>query len=417
MRDLLPAEVALRDRCEGLIRRTYARFGYQAVETPALESIGRLSAGQGGENEKLIYRVLKRGDKLTKALARVSEGEDLGALVELGLRYDLTVPLARYYAANQGQLPTPFKALQIGSVWRAERPQRGRYRQFTQVDIDVLGEPSVAAEIDLVAATTEALAALGLDDVEVRLNDRRLLSALVAGCGFDPAREGSVLIALDKLDKVGPDGVGKELRESDHPAPAVERVLSVLDQGWDGLVQVADEARSARGDTSAQDGLDALAAIQAAHGDGGKLRLDPSLVRGMGYYTGPIFEVALAGETSSIAGGGRYDDMIGAMLGRSVPACGFSIGFERVILVLTERGQVGGAAERVALLIDPRHDDGAAVLATASALRSDERVVSVLVARKNTRAQLDELATHGFTAVARYQAGAPPELRSLQPKA
>ncbi|RKY17355.1 MAG: histidine--tRNA ligase [Planctomycetota bacterium] len=447
MRDLLPAEVALRDRCEATIRGTYGRFGYQAVETPALEAIERLAGGQGGENAKLIYRVLKRGDKLARAVAAlhatadgagdgmpgraggdadksttdgaatdeatsVAADEALAGLVNLGLRFDLTVPLARYFAHNQGQLPAPFKALQIGPVWRAERPQKGRYRQFTQCDIDVLGEPSALAEIDLLEATTTTLAALGLDDCEVRLNDRRLLSALVQATGFDPAREGSVLIALDKLDKLGPDGVGKQLREAGHEAAAVEQLLAVLERGWDGLVSVAEQRQAAGQGEAAAQALASLDAIRSAHPG---VRLDPSLVRGMGYYTGPIFEVGLKGYNFSLAGGGRYDDMIGAQLGRAVPACGFSIGFERVLLVLAERGGLTAGPERVALLADAKRLDGVEVLAAARVLRSGERVVSLLAARKNARAQLDELARHGFSHVARVGSGDPPELRPLSP--
>ena len=407
MRDLLPSQVRLRDRCEAIIRSSYASFGFDAVETPALEHIELLTGGQGGDNEKLIYKVMKRGDKLD--LAAASSPDEL---VDYGLRYDLTVPLARYYANNQGQLPTPFKALQIGSVWRAERPQKGRFRQFTQCDIDVLGEASIAAEVDLVAATTATLAALGLRGFRVRLNDRRLLSRLVVAAGFDPAREASVLVSLDKLDKLGAAGVRVELLSAGHAEAAADALLDVLGRGAEGLAQAAvgdDAAVAALADLQRL-----CAAFAAGLPGGGELVLDPTLVRGMGYYTGPVFEVELEGYGFSIAGGGRYDEMIGGLLGRPVPACGFSIGFERVVLVLEERGEGAPHGERVALLFDPQHDDLGAVSAAGSALRgSAQRVVSLLPARKNQGAQLGELQRHGFTHVVRFRADQAPELRPL----
>lgn len=405
MRDLLPAEVALRQRCEQVIRERYAAFGYEAIETPALEHIELLTGGQGGENEKLIFKVLKRGEKLDLAGA-----VDESSVVDFGLRYDLTVPLARYYANNQGQLPAPFKALQIGPVWRAERPQKGRYRQFTQCDIDLLGEASLAAELDLLAATTATLSDLGLSGFSVRINDRRLLSRLVAAAGFDASTEGAVLISLDKLDKLGREGVAAELSAAGHAESAVQTLLGILDDGEAGL------RRAVAGcETSAAALADLLRLGEAFAGSsaGGAVSLDPTLVRGMGYYTGTIFEVGLPGYGFSVAGGGRYDELVGALAGRSVPACGFSIGFERVVLVLGEQGAPTRTGERVALLFDPQKDGSAAVLEAAARLRGEGRCVSALALKKSMGRQLDDLAQHGFTAFCRFDATGAGELRPL----
>jgi histidyl-tRNA synthetase len=320
------------------------------------------------------------------------------------------VPLVRYYAHNHARLPQPLKAIQIGPVWRAERPQHGRYRQFTQCDIDILGVASEVAEIELILATSEALAALGLKDLTVRLNDRRLLTALVEHCGFDPGRAGSVLIGLDKLDKVGREGVGAELREAGHPAGAVERMLDILassttpdalrgllgagvDEGvWAGLQRILD-----------------IVETQAA----GRFRLvfDAALVRGMGYYTGPIFEVQHGGGTSSIAGGGRYDRMIGKFIGRDIPATGFSIGFERVISILLERGAATEAdGDRVALVFDEAALGP--VLGLARDLREQGKVVLLEARGKRLGKQLQDLETRGFRSIGVVDAGGTVEWRA-----
>ena len=388
MRDVLPDEVALRDWAMAQILAVYRRHGFVRIETPAVESLRLLLRSDGGENEKLIFKILKRGEKLQTA----GRPEDMA---DLGLRFDLTVPLVRYYAHNLACLPQPLKAIQIGPVWRAERPQQGRYRQFTQCDIDVLGVASEVAEIELILATTEALAALGLKDLTVRLNDRRVLGAMVAHCGFDPARAGSVFIALDKLDKIGRDEVAAELREAGHAADAVDRLLALLgsattpaalhgllgpraDEGvWRGLRRIVDTVTG-----------------QAA----GRFRLafDATLVRGMGYYTGPIFEVQHGDSTSSIAGGGRYDRMVGKFIGRDVPATGFSIGFERVIGILMERGSPTEAdGPRVALVFDDTMDL-APVLGLARDLREQGRHVLLETRGKRLGKQLQELEARGF---------------------
>src|SRR5262245_14490476 len=328
-RDLLPAECALRDEALAAILRTYRSWGFARIETPALEHLELLTGGQGGENEKLIFKLMKRGEKLHEALAAsagAAPAED--ALADCGLRFDLTVPLARYYAEHQSELPLPFKAIQVGPVWRAERPQKGRYRQFTQCDIDVIGEAGPQAEIELLLATTDALAALGLAGFTVRINDRRFLLAFAAHCDVTtPADQERLFIALDKLDKVGLDGVIAELEEQQLRGRLMRPHLELLQKASaedDPLARFEPMAWAA-GSLGALRGI--AASVRAALGAAARVAVDFTLVRGMGYYTGPIFEISAEGSPGSLAGGGRYDKMIGRVLGRDVPACGFSIGF------------------------------------------------------------------------------------------
>ena len=388
MRDVLPDEVTLRDWAMAQIVSVYRRHGFVRIETPAVESLRLLLHSEGGENEKLIYKILKRGEKLATA----GSPEDLA---DLGLRFDLTVPLVRYYAHNHARLPQPLKAIQIGPVWRAERPQQGRYRQFTQCDIDILGLGSEIAEIELILATTEALAALGLKDLTVRLNDRRVLAGLVGHCGFDPARAGSVFIGLDKLDKIGREGVAADLREAGHPADAVTRLLDTL--GGGAAPSAVRALLGPRVDEAVWRGLERILEVVETQA-GGRFRLvfDATLVRGMGYYTGAIFEIQHGSGASSIAGGGRYDRMVGRFTGRDVPATGFSIGFERVVSLLLERGPVAEAeGERVTLVFDESGDLGP-VLALARDLREQGKLVLLEARTKRLGKQLQDLEGRGF---------------------
>jgi histidyl-tRNA synthetase len=389
MRDVLPDEVALRDWAMAQILTVYRRHGFVRIETPAVESLRVLLRSDGGENEKLIFKILKRGEKLATA----GSADDM---TDLGLRFDLTVPLVRYYAQNQARLPQPLKAIQIGPVWRAERPQQGRYRQFTQCDIDILGVASEVAEIELILATIEALTALGLKDLTVRLNDRRLLAAMVAHCGFDVARAGSVFIALDKLDKIGRDGVAEELREAGHAPAAVERLLDLLASS--ATPTALRTVLGAAADEAVWRGLQRiLDTVQAQAAGRFRLVFDATLVRGMGYYTGPIFEIQHGDSTSSIAGGGRYDRMVGRFIGRDVPATGFSIGFERVIGILMERGPSAEAeAERVALVYDDTTATLGPVLNLARDLREQGRHVLLEAKAKRLGKQLQDLEGRGF---------------------
>jgi histidyl-tRNA synthetase len=417
MRDLLPAEVELRDAATQQILAVYRAFGFRRIETPALENLRLLVGSEGGENEKLIFKVLKRGEDLEAALR--SRGE----LAEHGLRFDLTVPLARYYAENHARLPDPLKAVQIGPVWRAERPQKGRYRQFTQCDIDILGVASGVAEVELILATSEALTRLGLSDLAMRINDRRLLGAIARHCGFPEAAQAGFFIAFDKLDKIGPEGVLGELRETGYDAAAIERferLLPTLQKGEMSLEALP--ALLGGGAAGAAPAFESLAWVIRTVGRempaGARVQFDPTLVRGMGYYTGTIFEATSPAFPSSIAGGGRYDRMIGRLLNREVPACGFSIGFERLITILAERGGIAAAPEqgtparRIAFLVEGT-SDLAPALAAARALRSAGDLVSLEIKRKNLGKQLESLAEHGFSAVATSEATGPPTVKPL----
>ena len=403
MRDVLPDEVERRDVAVQRILTIYRSYGFRRIETPALESLRLLTGSGGGENEKLIFKVLRRGEDLDGAL-RAGDRD----LADLGLRYDLTVPLARYYAENHARLPDPLKAIQIGPVWRADRPQKGRYRQFTQCDIDVLGASSVVVEVELILATADALrTAFGLPELTVRINDRRILGLVARHAGFAEEAQGEFFIVFDKLDKIGAAGVLSELREGGHDAAAVARFEALLPTLQKGEMSL-DELRAAlavEGEAAFEWLATIIRTVNAELGRGAQVRFDPTLVRGMGYYTGTIFEVSTTGITSSVAGGGRYDQMIGMLLGREVPACGFSIGFERLIAVLGEQqappgvaaSQADLATPRLALLVEGAGDLTAA-LAAARRLRGEGQLVSLEVRRKNLGKQLEDLATHGFTA-------------------
>jgi histidyl-tRNA synthetase len=351
MRDLLPADVAVRDHVLGSISAVYRQFGYQRIETPALENIERLQSGEGGDNEKLIFEVLRRG-----LPPEVPAGTSLRELVDLGLRYDLTVPLTRFYGNNHASLPLPFRSLQVGPVWRADRPQKGRYRQFYQCDIDIIGEPSVLAEAELIEATSEALAAIGLTGTTIRLSDRRFLAALAADTGVAPEAYDAFFITLDKLDKIGWVGVQAELAELGFPP---ERVAAVMEK-IQGLTDVpADKLAHALADSVPGLAADVIGDLATTAASLDRLasertqlplswRFDPTLVRGMGYYTGQVFEITHPDMSGSVAGGGRYDKLIGRSLGHDVPACGFSIGFERIVDLLSRER----ARDAVAVLVE-----------------------------------------------------------------
>jgi len=401
MRDLLPADVAVRDHVLARITEVYHRYGYQRIETPALENIERLGGGQGGENEKLTYRVLRRGlDE------QVPAGTPLTDLVDLGLRYDLTVPLSRFYGNNRNTLPQPFRSFQFGPVWRAERPQKGRYRQFTQCDIDVLGEPSVLVEVELIEATAQALAATGLAGTTVRVSDRRFLTALVDDAGVPAERADSVLITLDKLDKIGWDGVRAELAGRGLAEPVIARLTDTI-TGLGGVApaKLVDGLSDALPNLG-EDALTDLATTTGALAAVADLswEFDPTLVRGMGYYTGQIFEVTHPSSAGSVAGGGRYDKLIGRFLGTDVPACGFSIGFERIVDLLS----TAPATERVAVLYESDVDP-ATVLAAARAVRAEGRTVAPVRRSGKFGAQLGRLAGWGYTSFVHLRADAAPQ--------
>ena len=397
MRDILPEEMQIRDYVIGVIKETYGRFGFTSIETPCMENIANLTNKQGGDNEKLIFKVLKRGEKLN--VAQAQEEEDV---VDFGMRYDLTVPLVRYYSNNAAQLPSPFKALQIGNVWRAERPQRGRFRQFMQCDIDIFGEPSNLAEIELILATTTTLTKLGFKGFEIRINDRRILKAMAAYSGFPEEAYDNVFITLDKMDKIGLEGVRAELLENGFDGNTVDKYLELyqnLEKAEDGVAYLG-EALSGVMEASVTEGLrEIIDSVQATKEAGFETVFDPTLVRGMSYYTGTIFEIAIPEFGGSCGGGGRYDAMVGKFTGKEVPACGFSIGFERIILLLTESGfRVPDAPKRVAYLVEKGVEGQALCDVIAKAQEARAQGQQVLVARmnKNKKFQKEQLTAQGY---------------------
>jgi len=401
MRDFLPAEKAIREHALGVIRTTFAAQGFDEIETPVMEDAARLHSGLGGDNEKLAFAVMKRGLGPADAAAAAESG-DLLSLADLGLRFDLTVPLARFYATHRANLPTVFRAIQIAPVWRAERPQKGRFRQFMQCDIDIIGEPSALAEIELITATTAALDALGLTGTSVRINDRRILTALLRYWGVPAEQSERALITLDKLDKIGVDGVVAELATLGIDTTGVgETLRAIADAGWnllDGDANGTDGAANGLdGDADAPAWLDQasyrdLLALRAAL-PGVDLVFDPTLVRGMGYYTGTIFEIAHPDLPYSLGGGGRYDGMIGRFLGTEVPACGFSIGFERIVELLAAES---AADENAVVLIHEKDADPAALVALKGELVASGKRVRLERRTKNLKPLLERAAEARF---------------------
>jgi histidyl-tRNA synthetase len=423
MRDFLPAEKARRERVLAVIRERYRAHGFDEIETPVMEEYARLHAGIGGDNEKLAYNVLKRG---LDAEGIRAAADDPAALTDLGLRYDLTVPLARFYASHRGELPTVFRAVQIAPVWRAERPQKGRYRQFVQCDIDIIGDASARAEAELVVATLDTLDALGLEGGSVRINDRRVLDWMLDRFGFRATERPGVLITIDKLDKIGPAGVAAELRERGATPEAVDafeaflirpmtleytpygerQIRKLLPEGAPDdvvahLVGIGEAAAASRPTVSGADADIPLV-------------FDPFLVRGMGYYTGTIFELAHPSVDYSLGGGGRYDGMIGRFLGQEVPAVGFSIGFERIVDLVQERADAAGTA---IVLVHDRDLPAGELLALKAALVAEGSRVRLETRTKNLKALLDRAAADGYTAFATVSSGAHRDGLDIKPLA
>ena len=397
MKDILPAEMEIRDYVIGLIKETYRSFGFLSIETPCVEHIENLCSKQGGDNEKLIFKILKRGEKLNVAAATTEE-----EVVDSGLRYDLTVPLVRYYSNNAASLPSPFKALQMGNVWRADRPQRGRYRQFMQCDIDILGEPSNLAEIELILATTTTLGKLGFNNFQIRINERRILKAMAAYSGFPEESYDSVFITLDKMDKIGLEGVEAELLENGFDKACVDKYLELfkgLESAEDGVAYLADTLEGFLEPEIAQSLREIMDSVRATKASDFEIVFDATLVRGMSYYTGTIFEIAMPEFGGSCGGGGRYDKMVGKFTGNDVPACGFSIGFERIIMLLMERGfKVPTRPKQVAYLIEKgvSGERLCEVIAQAQEARKDGTQVLVARMNKNKKFQKEQLNKEGY---------------------
>ena len=397
MKDIMPDEMQIRDYVQSVIKETYRAFGFTPIETPCMEDIANLSNKQGGENEKLIFKVLKRGEKLKLETAQ-SEAD----LVDFGMRYDLTVPLCRYYANHANDLPSPFKALQMGNVWRADRPQRGRYRQFMQCDIDILGEPSNLAEIELILATTTTLGKLGFKNFEIRINERRILKAMAAYSGFAEEEFDTVFIILDKMDKIGLEGVAEELAKEGYAQESIDKYLSLftgVEQAEDGISYLADTLGDYLDAEIVQNMKEIASAVNATKTGSFELVFDPTLVRGMSYYTGTIFEIAIPEFGGSCGGGGRYDKMVGNFTGKDVPACGFSIGFERIILLLMENGfKIPEQPKKTAYLIEKGYpgDKLSEVIGQAQQARANGEQVLVVRMNKNKKFQKEQLSKEGY---------------------
>ncbi|GFH90918.1 histidine--tRNA ligase [Lachnospiraceae bacterium] len=397
MKDILPVEMQLRDYVIGVIKETYGKFGFTSIETPCVENIANLSSKQGGENEKLIFKILKRGEKLNLENAKGEED-----LVDSGMRYDLTVPLVRYYSNHANELPSPFKALQMGNVWRADRPQKGRYRQFMQCDIDILGEPTNLAEIELILATTTTLGRLGFKNFQIRINERRILKAMAAYSGFPEESYDNVFIILDKMDKIGLDGVAAELKESGFEPESIEKYLKLfqgMEEAENGLAYLAKELGDVLDGEVTQSLEEIIASVKATKASEFEIVFDATLVRGMSYYTGTIFEIAMPEFGGSCGGGGRYDKMVGRFTGKDVPACGFSIGFERIILIMMENGfQIPGENKKVAYLIEKgiATEELCKIIAQAQEERGEGTQVLVARMNKNKKFQKEQLNREGY---------------------
>ena len=397
MRDILPEEMQIRDYVQSVIKDTYRKFGFTAIETPCMESISNLTSKQGGDNEKLIFKVLKRGEKLNVAEALTEDD-----VVDFGMRYDLTVPLVRYYSNNSASLPSPFKALQIGSVWRADRPQKGRFRQFMQCDIDIFGEPSNLAEIELILATTTTLGKLGFEGFEIRINDRQILKAMAAYSGFAEDAYDSVFITLDKMDKIGIEGVEAELLDKGFEKSCVDKYLALYQELGEQENGVAYLAQTLQGvlEPAVAEGLqEIIDSVSATKSADFKMVFDATLVRGMSYYTGTIFEISMPQFGAACGGGGRYDKMVGKFTGQDVPACGFSIGFERIIMLLLENGfKVPQPPKKVAYLIEKGVGGQALceIIAKAQEARQDGSQVLVARMNKNKKFQKEQLTAEGY---------------------
>ena len=398
MKDMMPAEMEVRDYVIQMVKDTYRTFGFSSIETPCVEHIENLCSKQGGDNEKLIFKILKRGEKL-----KLDTAETEADLVDGGLRYDLTVPLARYYANHANELPSPFKAMQIGNVWRADRPQRGRFRQFVQCDIDILGEPSNLAEIELILATTAMLGKLNFKNFTVCINDRNILKAMAAYSGFREEDYDEVFIILDKMDKIGAEGVANELNElGGYTQENVDTYLALFDEitGDVAGIRFCKEKLQGFLDPAIADGMEMIiSSVESAKEAEFKMKFDPTLVRGQSYYTGTIFEIRMDEFGGSVAGGGRYDKMIGKFTGQDTPACGFSIGFERIAMLLLENGyECGNKKEKKAYLIEKNmpQEGILKVLAMAKEDRANGKQVLIVNMKKNKKFQKDQLVSEGY---------------------
>ena len=406
MKDILPEEMAIRQRILSAIRRVYGRFGFTEIETPIVEHLENLLSKQGGDNEKLIFKVEKRGEKLKEAIER----GDFEALSDAGLRYDLTLPLSRFYAENQAKLPNPFKALQIGPVFRADRPQKGRFREFWQCDIDIFGDSSFLSEIDLLLAMGTLLQEIGFGEqypFYIVVNDREILKAMQRYAGFLEGDFEQISIILDKEDKIGREGVKGELAGLGYSEEQISRYTELLDQvsgKKEDLLSLGEKLKDVLEEGVCQNLYKIMDLVEISGKGMIPLRFDPSLVRGMGYYTGPIFEVRSTLFSGSIGGGGRYDKMVGKFTGIDTPAVGFSIGFERIITILMEGEASEVRVEKKAILLekDLQEEELKKALLDAMDRRAKGEVVLLSQMNKNKKFQKEQLSKEGYSEFIEY---------------
>ncbi len=403
MKDILPREMELRQYVLSEIRKTYREFGFTEIETPVVEHIENLLSKQGGDNEKLIFKVLKRGDKLEQAYA----SGDMDQLADSGLRYDLTLPLSRFYSQNQAQLPNPFKALQIGPVFRADRPQKGRFREFVQCDIDIFGDAGNTSEIELILAISTLLNRIGFGKkyhFKIVINDREILRGMQAYAGFQEADFEKVCISLDKADKIGNAGVKEELLSLGYEESIIDRyqeLLSTIGTEASDIRTLGEKLKDVLSVKVTDNLAEIVETVSRINSVDVRVEFDPTLVRGMGYYTGPIFEIRAEGFAGSVGGGGRYDKMVGRFTGQDTPAVGFSIGFERIITIMMDAGEsIPGEIRKTAFLLDKNLDAGKTAAALNEAMEMRQRGEIVLVSRmnKNKKFQKDQLTAEGYTA-------------------
>ena len=383
--DYLPEEVRLRDYLQTQILNTYIDAGFERIMTPAVEDIENLDKSDGGDNLNLIFKVLKRGDKLTKAI----ESGDEKNLCDMGLRYDLTLPLSRYYANNREQLVLPAKCIQIDKVYRAERPQKGRLREFVQCDIDIIGSSSISSEIELIHTTAKALLSLDIKDFTVKINDRRILRALLSNVGFEENQLDSVCITFDKLDKIGAEGGVGELTDKGFDADAIAKFGEIISKPL-----TLESVKEVCGGEAAESVETIIKSVEELSEDAYSINFDISLVRGQGYYTGTVFEIVSDKFKGSIAGGGRYDNLIGKFTGENIPAVGFSIGFERIFALLTEAGyKIPDTKKKIALLHDKA--DVVKAIKAAEEMRGEYDVVIYEKPKKLSKF-LDKIQSKGY---------------------
>ena len=390
--DYLPNEVEIRDYLQERILSVYKENGFEHIITPAIEDIENLDKSDGGENLNLIFKIMKRGDKLDKALASGVTAANENELADMGLRYDLTLPLSRYYVNNKDKLTLPMKCIQIDRVYRAERPQKGRLREFIQCDIDIIGSESTDSEIELILTTTKALDAIGLKNYKVKLNDRRLLRAVLQSFGFAENDLDSVCITFDKMDKIGLTGVVEELTEKGFAKDAVDNFEKFLSEGDFTL----ESLKSRLEDKTPAESLEHIIdTVNELTGNAFELVFDLSLVRGQGYYTGTVFEVESIDFKGAVAGGGRYDHLIGKFLNEDIPAVGFSIGFERIFGILMNNGiSIEQRADKIAVV----YEDGQLkdAVKAADALRAQGKIASLYIKPKKLGKFLNKLEERGY---------------------